>query len=362
MKVLITGGAGFIGSHLARALLWQGYDVVAVDNFNFYYPRKCKEFNVDLIRLAAGNEPQWFSRDDLRDPFALLKQYFEKGFGSVVSSVGTFVFYEMDFADNDALAGVFGKHSFDAIVHLGAMGGVPYSTKDPRLYTEVNVVGTVNLLTLAKDQGVAKFLFASSSSVYGNREKEKVLETDDVTNAMSVYGASKVAGEVLCHAFHQIYGLKVGVIRIFGPVYGPLQRPYGMLHQRAINYVFNEKRLSIYGRNGLETAKDSTYIDDEVRGFLQCLQSDFDFEIFNLGTSHPLPIRVWFDAITKASGKEVLYDVVEVDKADVISSADIGKAREILGYEPQVSMEEGVRRQVEVFKTMPLWYQQMEKV
>lgn len=359
MTILITGAAGFIGSELARTLIRQGQNVIGIDNFNEYYPRRCKEFNLDLIRLSANQEARETEDKELQTVFAKLQEY---NLSAIQEEPGSFQFHEIDIVDFNKLKELFQKQHITAIVHLAAWAGVPLSTKKPRTYAKVNVEGTTNLLKLAADYNVDKFLFASSSSVYGHRVQEHVKETDTITNAESVYGATKVAGEVLCHAFYKSRGLKSAIIRIFGPIYGPLQRPYGMLHQRAINYTHNNKTLQIYGRNGLETAKDATYIDDEVQGIIKILESDFEYEIYNIGTANPLPIKHWLTCIEKAFEKKLQLNIGDADTADVTSSADISKAQEKLRYQPQVSMEEGVRRQVEVFKLMPEWYQRMEDV
>ncbi|EKD95969.1 MAG: hypothetical protein ACD_24C00236G0008 [uncultured bacterium] len=359
MNVLVTGAAGFIGSYVSRALIWRGDNVVGIDNFNDYYQRNCKEFNVDLIHLTAQKSPQIFSESELRLVFKKLEEFYPV---RKEDKIGNFVFYEGDITDFTFLQNLFEKEKFDAVIHLAAMAGVPYSTKNPRIYAYVNVDGTTNLLTLSKDYAVKKFVFGSSSSVYGNREDKKVTEQDDVSKAVSVYGASKVAGEVLCHAFSVIFGLPVIIDRIFGPIYGPLQRPYGMFHQRAINYTFNNRKIEVYGRHGLKTSKDSTYIDDQVDGLLACLDSNYAFDVFNIGTSEPLQIQTWLEAIETAFSKKPEVEVVEVDTADVVSSADISKAQKMLNYNPKMNMYEGVKRQVDVFNLMPEWYKTMEKV
>jgi UDP-glucuronate 4-epimerase len=377
MKILVTGAAGFIGSHISRALVWRGDEVVGIDNFNDYYARKCKEFNINLIDLAANQSPTFTDDNDnesLNKVFAKLKKYAQiedsgtTNLEAKTSSVsdakesGRFKFYEVDITDYNKLKSLFEKERFDSIVHLAAMAGVPLSTKNPRLYTQVNVDGTVNLLELAKNNGVKKFVFGSSSSVYGNRDDKKVTETDDVTRAESPYGATKVAGEVICHAISKVFGINVVIVRIFGPIYGPLQRPYGMLMQRAINFVHNGKKVQIYGRKGLDSAKDSTYIDDQIEGILKCLDFSTNFDVFNIGTSDPKSINDWFQAISKNFGKEVEYEITESDKGDVASSSDISKAKKILNYEPKMNLDEGVRRQVEIFNLMPEWYKSMENV
>lgn len=361
MKILVTGSAGFIGSYVTRALLWRGDDVVGIDNFHDYYPRSCKEFNVDLNHKAANDTPVNFEDSLVKPVFEKLNSY-AKDVYVIKKKPGNYTFVEGDIVDFEFLSKLFKKHKFDGVIHLAAMAGVPYSTQYPRLYADVNVGGTVNLLTLAKDADVQKFVFASSSSVYGDRDDKKVTEEDDVSKARSVYGASKVASEVLCHAFSVLYGLPVVIDRIFGPIYGPLQRPFGMFHQRAINFVHNDKTMQIYGKKGLDTAKDSTYIDDQVKGILACFDCPYTFEVFNIGTSDPKPIKVWIDTVGRAFKKDLKLEIIDVDKADVVSSADISKAQNMLGYNPLMDMYEGVQRQVEVFNLMPMWYKTMEKV
>ena len=314
---------------------------------------------MDLTRLSDLQAPQIFEESEIRPVFDKLEDYYG---GKKEDKPGTFTFYEGDITDYDFLNGLFEKEKPEAVIHLAAMAGVPYSTKNPRIYTYVNVDGTTNLLTLSKDYNIRKFVFGSSSSVYGNREDKKVTEQDDVSKAVSVYGASKVAGEVICHAFNVIFGLPVVIDRIFGPIYGPLQRPYGMFHQRAVNYTYNGKKIKVYGKYGLKTAKDSTYIDDQVEGILECLDSNFLFDVFNTGTSEPLQIQTWIESVETAFGKKLEAEVVEVDTSDVVSSADISKAQKMLNYSPKMNMYEGVKRQVDVFKLMPEWYKTMEKV
>lgn len=359
MKVLITGASGFIGSYLARALIWQGIDVVGIDNFHEYYPRKCKEFNTDLIFYSAGENAKYHPDPVVEPVYRKLASYYDE---SQSLTKGKFLFYEMDIVNYDDLVSLFEKNHFDAVLHIAAMAGVPLSTKNPRLYTSVNVDGTANLLNCSRETGVKKFVFASSSSVYGNREDRKVVETDEVIRAVSPYGATKVAGEAICHAFSAIYDIDVAVVRIFGPIFGPLQRPYGMFMQRIINYIYNGKTIQIYGKHGMDTAKDSTYIDDEVDGILKCLFYKTKFDIFNIGTSDPKSIRAWIECAQESLGKEAKVEIVDADKADVVSSANIDKAKKLLGYSPKFDIKEGAKRQVEIFKLMPTWYKELPNV
>lgn len=359
MKILVTGAAGFIGSYVSRALIWRGDSVIGLDNFSDYYPRKCKEFNVDLVQMSCGQEPENNKKEDLNPVFEKISQYYPN---KTSTNPGDFTFYEADIVDDKKMNEIFEKENFDAVIHLAAMAGVPYSIKNPQLYAKVNVDGTVNLLNACKQFGVKKFVFGSSSSVYGNREDKKVTEEDNVMKAVSPYGATKVAGEVICHAISEVYGINIVVDRIFGPIYGPLQRTYGMFMQRAINYVYNDKELEIYGRKGLDSAKDSTYIDDQVDGIIKCLDHSTKFDVFNIGTANPQTIREWMTLIEKHFGKPVKYKLIDADKGDVASSADISKAKKLLDYEPEMDLDEGVRRQVEVFKLMPEWYKTLSEV
>ncbi len=359
MKILVTGAAGFIGSYVARALIWRGDEVVGLDNFHGYYPRVCKEFNVDLIRMSAGKRPKNNPRKDVVNVYQKIKEYYS---GKIKRKPGKFTFYEADIIDYNTMREIFKKEKFDAIVHLAAMAGVPLSVKNPKYYTKANVMGTVNLLDACREFGVKKFVFGSSSSVYGHREDKKVTEEDTVMRVVSPYGATKVAGEVLCHAASAVYGINVVVDRIFGPIYGPLQRTYGMFMQRAINYTHNDREISIYGKKGLRSAKDSTYIDDQVDGLIKCLDYDTKFDVFNIGTSNPQSIATWIKMIEKHFKKPVKYKIADVDKGDVASSADISKAKRILKYRPKMRLSEGVRRQIEVFKLMPGWYKTLSEV
>lgn len=357
MKILVTGGAGFIGSYVSRALVSRGDDVISIDNFNDYYPRVCKEFNLDLVNLASNQSIQFSKPEDVMPVYEKLSAYYPKS----NSKTGKFEFEEVDIVDFDRLKSVFEKHKPDAIIHLAAMAGVPLSAKKPRLYSSVNVDGSVNLLELSKEFNIQQFVFASTASAYGQKD-HKVKEEEGVSFPWSVYGATKSAGEVMCHAFYKIFGLNVAIARIFGPIYGPLQRPYGMLIQRVINHVFNEKTITVYGINGLETAKDFTYIDDEVNGILLCLDKNTGYNAYNIGTSDAIPIKNWFEAVGEAMGKSVKYEIVDADPGDVATSADITKAKAMLGYEPKMDYREGVRRQAEIFNLMPDWYKKMDNV
>ncbi|HPN54853.1 MAG TPA: GDP-mannose 4,6-dehydratase, partial [Candidatus Moranbacteria bacterium] len=315
-------------------------------------------FNVDLINMLVGL-PTQNPLAEIRPVFEKMESYYAD---SETKPKGSFKFFEADIVDAPKMNEIFKENKFDAVIHLAAWAGVPMSIEKPLTYVSVNVSGTANLLDACRKFGVKKFVFGSSSSVYGDRGGEVVNENDDVMHAVSPYGATKVAGEVLCHAASKVYGTNIVVNRLFGPIYGPLQRLYGMFNPRAINYAYNDKELSIFGRKGLESAKDCTYIDDQVDAFIKMLDYETQFDVFNIGTGNPQSIKTCMEIIEKYLGKPVKYKIVEVDKGDVASSADISKARKLLGYEPKMDIEKGIRRQVEIFQLMPEWYKKMERV
>ncbi len=358
--VLVTGVAGFIGSFLARHLLNLGMDVVGIDNLDDFYSVKVKEFNLDLIRDEVGMQGEIFEGEDLRKVTKLFRKH-DDNLGS--KSSGQFHFRKLDICDYKELAKLFDEFKIEKVVHLAALASVPESKTRVRDFTKVNVDGTVNLMEVSAKCGVQNFVFASSSSVYGNMEEKLAEEEDNILHAASVYGATKVAGEVLAHSFNNMFGLPIVINRIFGPIYGPLQRPKGMFVQRAINYLYNDKTLKIYGRYGLDTSKDMTYIDDQIDGIVRCMNyKKKSFEVFNIGTSDARSIGEWLGYIEDSFGKKIKMEIIESDKGDVVSSADISKAARLLEFTPKISLKEGIERQVEVFQALPEWYKGLEEV
>lgn len=356
MKVLVTGAAGFIGSYLTRELLRRGDEVIGMDNFNDYYPRECKEFNLDIINLEIGKDPEKFDRSVVEPIYEKLLEYrnWEK-----LEKTGEFTFYEGDIVDTDFIAELFEKHKPDVVMHLAAMAGVPYSLKKPLLYSDVNVTGTINLLEQSAKHKISRFVFGSSSSVYGGRKDVPFKEDDDVSKPISTYAATKRMGEIICYTYHHLYKIPTINARIFGPIYGPLQRFYGMAAQRFIKQVHQGKPITIYGDG--EMGRDSTYIDDEVDGLIKCLDTDIPFETFNIGTGSPVTVNEMSQLIINEFGKGETVSLEKPPTEVPITYADVSKAKELLDYEAKVSFEEGIRRQVEVFKMMPDWYKDMEE-
>ncbi len=354
-NILITGCAGFIGSFLARALLKNGYNVIGIDNFEKYYSKKAKNFNLDLIRKLCDYNLEESDCKIINPVFEKLEEYsmFEKG-----KKIGNFCFVECDIRDVDLLEKIINEHRPQKIIHLAAMAGVPYSIKKPAYYSDVNVVGTTNLLELSAKHNIKQFIFGSSSSVYGGREDVPFKETDNVSKPISPYASTKTAGELMCNSFsHNTNDLYVTVIRIFGPVFGPLQRPYGMAAQRFIRQVDHDKPMTIYGDGTM--ARDSTYIDDMVNGIILSLEKGYKYSIINIGTGNPISVNRLANNVKELFGKGEIKNIEKPLTEVPITFADISKAKKLLGYSPKIEFKEGLKRQFEIYQIMPQWYKNL---
>jgi UDP-glucuronate 4-epimerase len=314
MNFLVTGGAGFIGSHLCERLLHEGHAVWTIDDLNPFYDITIKQRN-------------------LRDIQSLAKP---------------FTFVHGDLTDTQCLAELFGEVQFDQIIHLAARAGVRPSLQEPALYQRVNVEGTVNLLEAARTRRVKKITIASSSSVYGVNAKVPFSESDPIFSAISPYAASKLACEALGHVYHHVYGMDVAMLRFF-TVYGPRQRPDLAIHKFA-QLIERGKPIPVFGDG--KTARDYTYVTDTLEGIIACTKKEFGFEIFNLGESQTVELDYLISLIEKAVGKNAIIDRQPAQPGDVpITYADISKARKFLGYNPQVKIEQGIPQFVEWFRT-----------
>ncbi len=311
--ILITGAAGFIGSHVCEALLSKGADVAGVDNFNDFYDPDAKRRNVGEIE--AGRR--------------------KTGSG--------FRMFEGDICDISCLERIFDAVRPDAVIHLAAYAGVRPSIENPQLYTQVNLGGTVNVLECMKKFGVKRLCFASSSSVYGNNKKVPFCETDPVDKAISPYAATKKAGEVLCHAYHHLYGIHVACLRFF-TVYGPRQRPDLAIH-KFTRLMCEGKEIPFFGDGSMR--RDHTYIDDIVNGVLKALDwtvsQEGRYDIFNLGESRTISLTELVQTISRVIKKEAKLKYLPMQPGDVqITYADISHARDVLGYHPQTDLEAGL--------------------
>ncbi len=320
MKVLVTGGAGFIGSHLGERLLSEGHAVAAVDNLNDFYDPAVKRRNLEEIR---------------RHPNA-----------------SRFTLIEADIRDEKAMALAFSVEKPDAVVHLAAMAGVRPSIENPLLYEDVNVKGTALLLETARLNHVRHFIFASSSSVYGNNPKVPFAETDNVDFPISPYAATKKAGELVCHTYAHLFQMNVSCLRFF-TVYGPRQRPDLAIH-KFTRLILEDKPIPFFG--GGQTKRDYTYIDDIVGGVMKAVAWTCDksagskYGIFNLGESRVISLIEMVQAIEKVLGKKAKLHKLPDQPGDVqCTYADITHSRKTLGYNPTTDFETGLRRFVDWF-------------
>ena len=312
MNFLVTGGAGFIGSHVCERLLLEGHAVSTFDDLNNFYSPAIKQRNLRSLQALA--KPFTFLHGDLTDRAAV----------------------------DEALASA----KFDQIIHLAARAGVRPSLEEPALYQRVNVEGTVNLLEAARHNGVKKITLASSSSVYGINAKVPFSEADPIFSAISPYAASKLADEALGHVYHHIYGMDIVMLRFF-TVYGPRQRPDLAIHKFA-SLISSGKPIPVFGDGS--TARDYTYVTDTVDGILACTRKTFGFEIFNLGESQTVTLSRLIELLEKSLGRPAILNRQPAQPGDVpITFADISKARALLGYNPTIKIDEGIPRFVEWF-------------
>ena len=313
MNFLVTGGAGFIGSHVCERLLRSGHAVWAFDDLNDFYDPRLKRANLGDIQALAKS----------------------------------FEFVEGDLTDRAALDELLGGVKFDQIIHLAARAGVRPSLQEPALYQRVNVEGTVNLLEAARLNGVRKIIIASSSSVYGVNAKVPFSESDPIFRAISPYAASKLACESLGHVYHHVYGLDIAMLRFF-TVYGPRQRPDLAIHKFA-RLMSAGKPIPVFGDGS--TARDYTYISDTLEGIMACTRQEFGYEVFNLGESQTVSLNRLIELLEAALGKKAVIDRQPPQPGDVpITCADVAKARARLGYDPRVKIEQGIPLFVDWFR------------
>jgi UDP-glucuronate 4-epimerase len=307
-RILVTGGAGFIGSHLVERLLERGDAVVVFDNFDTFYDPRLK-------------------RRNLAGPLAV--------------HPGRLTVVEGDIRDRAALDTVFAAHAPEAVVHLAARAGVRPSIEDPALYDDVNVRGTGLLLEACRRHGVSRMIFGSSSSVYGNSREVPFSEDARVDRPVSPYAATKAANELQCYTHHHLFGLNVFCLRFF-TVYGPRQRPEMAIHKFA-RLMLEGRPLPRFGDG--RTERDYTYIEDILDGVVKALDRVSGFGIYNLGESKRVPLARLIDLLEDALGVRARVEAQPEQPGDVkMTCADITRARRDLGYDPQVPIEEGIRR------------------
>jgi UDP-glucuronate 4-epimerase len=313
-NILITGGAGFIGSHLVEHLLREGgWNVCVVDDLNDFYSPDLKRANLDEVR-----------------------------------SSGPFQFFEVDIRGAESLQPIFDENQFDVIVHLAARAGVRPSLKEPKLYAEANINGTLNLLELARDYEVKQFVFGSSSSVYGVNEKLPFSEDDPIRSPISPYAATKAAGELICHTYSHLFDIRTVCLRFF-TVYGARQRPDLAIHKFS-KLITEGKPIQMFGDGS--TRRDYTYVDDIISGVRAAIDYDATMhEVFNLGESETTELSRLIELLEESLGKKAIIDHQPMQPGDVpLTYADISKARRMLGYEPRTKIEDGIPKFVEWFE------------
>jgi len=307
---LVTGCAGFIGSKIVEKLLEKENEVVGIDNLNDYYDVRIKKKRLENLKKYKN-----------------------------------FYFYPIDIEDYESLLKIFQERKFDAVINEAARAGVRYSLENPFVYVSTNVIGTLNLLELCKKFQIQKFILASTSSLYAGQNMP-FKEDLAVNQPISPYAASKKSAEVMAYTYHYQYGIDVSILRYF-TVYGPSGRP-DMSIFRFIKWTLEEKPLEVFG-DGSQT-RDFTYVDDIAKGTILALKP-VGFEIINLGGNHPYKLNDIIHLIEKNTGKKAKWFNKEFHKADIKATwADITKAKELLGWQPKVSIEEGIKRTVDWFK------------
>ena len=313
-RILVTGGAGFIGSHLVdHLLLDDSFHVTVVDNFNDFYDPAIKRANI-TPHLATEN----------------------------------FELVEADISDPRAMEDLFARSKFDCVVHLAARAGVRPSLEAPLAYETTNVRGTFTLLEAARRNEVPRFVFGSSSSVYGVNSRVPFSEDDPVASPISPYAVTKIAGEAACHTYSHLYGLRIVCLRLF-TVYGARQRPDLAIHKFA-HLISKGLPIPMFGDG--TTRRDYTYIDDIIAGLFAAMKYDrTQFEVINLGESRTVELRRLVELIEQALGKRAIIDHQPQQPGDVpVTFADVSKARRLLGYEPATQIEAGIERFVEWFQ------------
>jgi len=309
MNILVTGAAGFIGSHVCEYFIKKGHHIIGIDNFDSFYPADFKSLNLSELKVSSQ-----------------------------------FQFYKEDIRNYDSLNSIFSANKVDVVIHLAAKAGVRPSIESITEYYDVNVNGTVSLLESMRIHNVKKLLFASSSSVYGNNSKVPFSESDIVDNPISPYASTKKSGELLCHVYNHLYQFDITCLRFF-TVYGPRQRPDLAIH-KFTRLIDEDKPIPFYGDGS--TSRDYTYIDDIVNG-VSCALNNLDgYRIYNLGESTVINLNKLVHTIENFVGKKAIFNRLPPQQGDVNSTyADISKARAEIGYNPRCDFETGIKKFVE---------------
>ena len=339
MNYLVTGGSGFIGSHLIEELLKKGHFVINIDNFDNFYDYKIKIKNT---LESVGLSPNFDFTNDKEKDIEILQ--------SKLVDVALYEFYYQDIRDKKGLETIFQKYKIDMVIHLAALAGVRPSIERPMEYAEVNILGSMNLWELCKDYGIKKFICASSSSVYGNNEKIPFTETDNVDRPISPYAATKKCGEILGHTYHHLYDIDMIQLRFF-TVYGPRQRPDLAIHKFA-KIISDGGEISFYGDG--TTARDYTFVEDIVDGITKSIvyleNHNKVYEVLNLGENQVVSLKEMLVEIETNLDRKAKLNRLPMQAGDVQkTNADITKAKKMVGYTPKTNFQNGIKKFVEWF-------------
>jgi nucleoside-diphosphate-sugar epimerase len=316
MSILVTGAAGFIGSRVCQLLTKSGRDVIGIDNINDYYDVKVKKYRLDCLKKLKNIR-----------------------------------FYKADIEIKADIVKILKKHKCEAIINLAARAGVRSSMENPFIYVSTNTIGTLNLLDIARENKIKKFVLASTSSLYAG-QKMPFVESLAVNTPISPYAASKKGAEAMCYSYHYLYGIDVSIVRYF-TVYGPCGRP-DMSVIRFIKWIDEGKSIELFG-NGSQT-RDFTYVEDIARGTIKALKK-IGFEVINLGGNKPYKLSYMINLIEKNLNKIAKYDYKPFHRADIVATwANIDKANKLLQWMPKVSLEQGIRKTVEWYLENKYWF------
>jgi UDP-glucuronate 4-epimerase len=319
--ILVTGGAGFIASHVIQQLLANGVSVVGFDDLNDAYDPRLKQWRLEQIEDHPG-----------------------------------FSFKQVDIADERSLGEAWGDEPFEAVINLAARAGVRQSVRDPQIYFRANVRGLLNVLNLCRERGVGKIVQASTSSLYGAHNPRPFREDADISKPLSPYAASKGAAEMICHSYHHLHRLDFTILRYF-TVYGPAGRP-DMSIFRFIQWIAEEKPLQLYGDG--EQERDFTYVEDIARGTIAALDCP-GFEVINLGGDRPYRMLDLIASIEAGLGKEAIIEEGPEAPGDVRATwADISRAHELLGWQPETDLEQGLSTTIDWYMKERAWASQIE--
>ncbi len=334
---IVTGGSGFIGSHLCQRLLELGHRIINIDNFSDFYHYKVKIKNSLESKKYQGDFKYKEKETDLQRLISMVNSE-------------SYKLEVVDIRNYQEIDKVFQQEKVDAVIHLAALAGVRPSIENPLAYTDVNIQGTMVILEMMRKHGVAKLIFASSSSVYGNNQKVPFSEGDFVDRTISPYAATKKSGEMIVHTYFHLYNISTIILRFF-TVYGPRQRPDLAIH-KFTKMITEDVPIPVFGDG--RTRRDYTYIDDIVDGIVNAIgyiENNHLFEVFNLGESRTISLQKMITTIEQTLGKKATKKFLPLQPGDVLQTyANIEKAKRLIGYNPQTTFEEGIKQFITWYK------------